>query len=290
LYFKCDIANSLLQLILKDVCLDRPDVMIKPLHSFVYKANAASVPTAQETGTIGSIGHARTQIQLEGHPEKVVLDATPTIREDGTEEIPEMMAEVEAEAVDPYEPSVLETSRIGPRGQKKGRSREGTLPEPVRPRRDPRPELESRRLRKLHEEMLALLEGESEQLLNLPSFRAGIRNNPQEYLPAQEVYILSRRVADYAKGHMGLVELNEILTKLFHLKPENLPKSAEDLREVIFRISESEWSLWEKCAAYYQQTRKADFAWSQDLFLKKQVEKILQILQGHDWVPVAKSP
>jgi|GEM_PF-3788704 len=272
LHFKCDIANDLLQTLLREIMGPGDSLIIRPLHSFVYDKNQNVRKRDFEMGHIGGIGHARTQIMIPGTPGKVVLDATPFQLSD------ESVAGTEPE-LDP-DPDFLQESSSDENDKK---SPSGTLPEPVRPRTDLKSEIERRKLALLHQERIEQLEDLAEMLLNGSSFQSWVKKNPREYLPPQRVYILARRVLDYAKERTSLEELNRALKELLLFRESDLPTDPSMLQASLRKFADDELATWDRCALYQEKSRKWEFAWAQDSALRHDIDLILNLLTSHSW-------
>lgn len=274
LHFKCDIANELLQTMLREILGDDSTLIIKPLHSFVYEKNKNPSKREFESGFIGGIGHARTQIMIAGNQGKIVLDATPITQSDdsrsGTEPEPVQMQE----EIRNSSPNESDT-----------RKPQGILPDPVRPIRDLKSLIARRRLILIHQERMAQLEELAEQLLNGPSFRSWIKKNPREYLPPQRVYILARRVLEYGSGQVTLEELNHVLRDTLFIQAIESSPDPEGLQTALRKIGDAERLTWDQCRQYQEKTRKFEFLWAQDYPLRSQVDRILDLLASHSWSP-----
>jgi hypothetical protein len=271
LHFKCDIANDLFQIMVREIIQDQPDLIVRPLHSYVYEKDTSFHNRSEERGHIGPVGHARTQFILKGKPGKIVLDATP------------VQEELEVQS-----PEENGSRFIGPEnpGKDQRRRAEGTLPVETRIQSDLRAELERRKKAKQHEEWISILENLTDEMLNQPSFRSQIKSNPREYLPPQRIYILARRVIEFGSGKASQSDLNSVFRTIFGVDVQSPGNDPLPLSKIIQEIATSEMELWNKCSAYFEKSRKVEFIWSQDYQLRNQTEKILQTLQAHDWNPI----
>jgi hypothetical protein len=256
---------------IREIIQDQPDLVVRSLHSYVYEKDSSFHNSSEERGHIGPIGHARTQFILKGRPGKVVLDATP------------VQEEMEVPIPEETETSILKPETRS-KEQKKGA--EGTLPEETRIQSDLRSELERKKRAKQHEEWIGILEQLTEEMLNGSSFQAYVKSKPQEYLPPQRVYILARRVLEFAKGKSDQSEINSMFARFYGVRVHHSETARLAVSEALREIASSEMELWNKCSLYFEKSRKMEFLWSQDLHLRNQTEKILQTLQAHDWTPI----
>ncbi len=294
LFMKCDVANHLLQTLLKDALKDSKDIHIDHFYSFIY---------SPEHHGIGSIGHARTLIRVDGLETRKIIDATPSRSLDGTvadspwEHYSQEAGKREESLLrlhPPPPPSAPGKNRADGQGNKKSPDdREPEFPPGTEPpervkveTRPLRPD-EVERMKKYHEEWLRDLEGRAEALLHDPLFVPLVKN--RDVLPPVRIYRLSR-------GALRLVQkeitLEAFLDQARTLYPGEIPariSSSEELKLMFKSLFESESALWEKLNRHFELNRNSPFWFAANARFKSQVLNLLDQLQSYTWEAIPEN-
>jgi hypothetical protein len=287
LFMKCDVANHLLQTLLKDVLQESKDIHIDHFYSFIY---------SPEHHGIGSIGHARTLIRIDGLDTRKIIDATPSRSLDGT--VADSPWEHYTPEAGKHEETLLRLHPAPPpsapghgtpegKGKKPPDDREPEFPPGTEPPEQVKIETrplrsdEIERLRKYHEEWLRNLEGRAEALLYDPIFVPIVKD--RDVLPPVRIYRLTR-------GALRLVQkeitLQAFLEQARILYPGEIPatvSSPEELKLLFNRLLESENTLWEKLNRHFELNRNSPFWFAANTRFKNQALDLLDQLQSYTW-------
>ncbi|NDG83737.1 MAG: hypothetical protein EBX52_01705 [Proteobacteria bacterium] len=286
LFMKCDVANHLLQVMLKEVLEEHPDIHIDHFYSFIY---------TPERSALGSIGHARTLIRIDGVDSRKIIDATPSRSLDGTTvEQPWQHYTAPAEKRErdlavknpppPAPPAPSKSRKPEPANDEKGApplQPWSVPPEKTKVRSERIGPEEIERMRRYREEWIRDLEQKADLLLHDPQFKPLVKN--REALPPVRIYRLTRAALQLAKGE---ILLDSFLEKAKNLYPGEVPARIEDPGDLqaFFRgIRIKEEEFWTKMTTHFEKNRKSPFGFATQSRLKTSVMGLLDRLAAYSW-------
>jgi hypothetical protein len=309
LHMKCDRANELLTLMIKELYADQPSVQVESLVSIPYfQSNDFSDEGTELNRKHGYLakGHTRTLLTIQGLPGRKILDATPITQADGSPaDIYNFNFTQETE-----KKLIKQTELDQRKKQRQNRRNFKHATEMVMNRRDanlssnssPNGEagtetqvneladaayeaevLESKRL--ALKQQVEKMDSMAKNLLIQPTFKRWVETDPKHTKLAQKIYILTKTLIRYEQAEIPFSTLQEKINDYFGSDVIQAPATPEDLPIVFKQIENRSIVIWNQLKTK-SQNRTSEQTWTLDTQLEYQVLELLRHLSQHEWVKV----